>query len=176
MFTKKYWIIAVLSALILVTLWSVFKDYKPGPQEGNKAPDFVLSNLQNEKKTLNSFHGKLILLNFWASWCGPCLEEMDSLDKLYQKLKNKNFEVVAVSLDEEGWEAIDSFLKKTPVTFPILLDENFSVAQSYGTYRVPESFLINTKGEIVEKIIGPQNWMDDKVVKKIESFLQSKDL
>lgn len=170
----KYWIIVFISAFVLITIWSLFKDFYPGPKQGNKAPSFSLPNRSNKKMSLNDFHDKLILLNFWATWCGPCVEEIDSLEKLYQKLKNRNFEVVAVSLDEDGWKAIDAFLKKKPVTFTVLLDESFSVAQSYGTYRVPESFLINKNGEIIEKIVGPQNWVDQKLLNDIESHLDKK--
>ena len=167
----RYWVFVFLFAFGLLSFWFLLKDYQPGPKRGSKAPEFSLLNRSNQRISLENFQGKLLLLNFWATWCAPCVEEMESLEKLYQKLKSKGFEVIAVSLDEEGWKAIDGFLKRTPVTFTILLDEDFSIAQKYGTYRVPESFLIGRNGEVLEKIFGPQDWVEEKMVRKIEGYL-----
>jgi peroxiredoxin len=171
---KKAWLILAITLLIGVGVWKVSKDYRPGIQEGNPALDFTLQDQVGKKISLSSLRGKVVLLNFWASWCGPCLSEMGSLDKLYQKLKGQPFEILAVSLDEEGWKAIGEFLKKTPVTFPILLDADFKTSEQYGTYRLPETYLITPKGQISEKIVGPQAWDDPHWVQKIQALYSDK--
>ena len=171
---RKAWLILLITALIGVGVWKVSKDYRPGIQEGNLALEFTLPDQNNNKVSLSGLRGKVVLLNFWASWCGPCLSEMGSLEKLYQHFKGKPFEILAVSLDEEGWKAIGAFLKKTPVTFPILLDSDFKTSEQYGTYRLPETYLINPQGQIMEKIVGPQSWDDSRWSQKIEALFPIK--
>jgi peroxiredoxin len=96
---------------------------------------------------------------------------MGSLEKLRQHLQGRPFEILAVSIDEQGWAAIENFLKKIPVSFPILLDQDFSVSDRYGTYRVPETYLIDPRGHIVEKILGDQDWAAPTMVEKIQKLL-----
>jgi len=163
----------ILTVLLLFAagVWWVSKDYRPGPKEGGLAPDFTLLNSQAKKVSLSDSKGKVVLLNFWATTCPPCVAEMGSLERLYLSFQGKPFELLAVSLDEGGWPAIETFLKKIPVTFPILLDPDFKVPDEYGTYRLPESYLIDSKGKIVEKIAGPQEWAEERWRKKIETLL-----
>jgi len=170
----RAWLIVGLVVLVVSSLWWTTRSYTPSNLEGKKAPEFSLSDSSNQTKSLRDYQGKVVLLNFWATWCGPCVSEMESLEKLYQRFQGKEFTVLAVSLDEEGWKAIEEFLKKNPVTFPILLDQEMKTADLYGTYKVPETYLIDAQGNVVEKIFGPQDWAEEKWFKKIEGIISSK--
>src|SRR5262245_21509083 len=109
---RRGWIYFLLIAAVAGGLWWTAKDYRKSPQEGKAAPDFTLLDRNQKKVSLKDYRGSVVLVNFWATWCGPCAAEMGSLERLYQRLKGRKFEILAISLDEEGWKAIEAFEKK----------------------------------------------------------------
>jgi peroxiredoxin len=139
-------------------------------QPGVEAPDFTFSDLNGVKVSLAAYRGKVVMVNIWATWCPPCRQEMPSMQRLYEKFKGENFEILAVSIDSEGREAVAPFMRKMNLTFPALLDPGETIRPLYGITGVPESFIIDKKGIVVEKIIGPANWATPEV------FLFFKDL
>lgn len=170
----KRWILLFFLILLAgLSIWYVSKGYHPSPKEGTFAPAFSLTNSSGKTYSLSDYQGKVVLINFWATWCHPCVSEMASLDRLYQKLKDKNFELLAISVDEGGWTEINEFLKKHPVNFPIVLDSDYIVADQYGTYRVPESYLLDTQGKIVDKILGAQEWDSPEMLSMIQKVLSN---
>ena len=138
---------------------------------GNPAPDFTLTDMQGQQVTLTQFRGKVVILNFWATWCPPCREEMPSMDRLYQQFKDQGLVMLAVNVEENGFKAVSSFLNRNPHSFPILLDINADVQNLYQVYRFPESFLIDRNGSVVDKIIGGRDWMSEPMVNKINFLL-----
>lgn len=138
---------------------------------GVQAPSFSLPS-RDGMDGLEKYRGKAVLLNFWATWCPPCVVEMPSLERLNQQMRGKDFQILAVSEDEGGWAPIDRFLKRLPLTMTILLDGRGDAAALYGTNSLPESFLIDKKGIIVKKYQGPRNWMDEKIVSEILGYVQ----
>lgn len=112
------------------------------------APDFSLPNLQGETVRLADLKGKVVMINFWASWCGPCRQEMPLLSELYNTYKRAGFELLGVNLDGQSGAA-QRFLERTPVTFPVLLDPKGTVAGLYQNQAMPSSYFINRKGELV---------------------------
>ena len=165
----------VLFALLTIVGYGIWTGLEhragDGPRIGVLAPDFSLKNQAGQTVKLSSFQGKPVLLNFWATWCGPCQSEMPSLEALYQKYKDKNFVVLGVSLDEDGWPAIQEFLKQVPVTFPILNDNGETISELYHTFRIPESYLIDASGKISDKIVGPQDYTQPIFSEKIERLI-----
>lgn len=133
---------------------------------GLSAPNFSLPS-KGGMVRLEDYRGKVVLLNFWASWCPPCVAEMPSLDHLNQRMQGKDFQILAVSEDEEGWAPIDRFLKRLPLTITILLDPRGDAAALYGTNELPETYLIDKRGVVVKKYRGPRNWMDEEIVSEI---------
>ena len=125
---------------------------------GSTAPDFTLTDMEGQQVSLSQYRGKIVILNFWATWCPPCREEMPSMEALYQKFKERGFVMLAVNVDENGESAVKKFLQKTPYTFPILLDSDNVAQNLYGVFRFPESFIIDREGIVVEKIIGGRDW------------------
>ena len=130
----------------------------PGPEKGLPAPNFSLPGLDGQMVSLADYRGKVVLLNIWATWCPPCLEEMPSMEKLYQELKGEGFEILAVSIDESGAQDVLPFMKKHKLSFPALTDSKGAIKNLYQTTGVPESFIIDKDGILVEKVIGPRNW------------------
>jgi peroxiredoxin len=126
------------------------------------APDFGLSNLAGDYVKLSDYRGKVIFLNIWATWCPPCREEMPSMEALYRKLKGRNFEMLAVSVDRDGEKVVRAFAKKYGLTFPVLLDPDNKTYRLYGLTGVPETFIVDKSGAFIHKIIGPQNWMNNE--------------
>lgn len=125
---------------------------------GNPAPDFVLTNMQGEKVRLSQLRGKVVIVNFWASWCPPCKLEMPSMETLHQSLEKDGLVLLAINVEKEGRRVVEAFLKETPYSFPILLDTEGVAQKRYGVYQYPESFIIDRNGVIVRKVIGAVNW------------------
>ena len=139
-------------------------------KEGQQAPSFILPSREG-KLSLEQYRGRVVLLNFWATWCPPCIDEMPSLENLKKIMEGKDFEILAVNIDEEGWPAVDRFMKQHPLTLVVLSDPLGDVASRYGTYQLPESYLIDKQGVIVKKYIGSKNWEDPAILKEINSYV-----
>lgn len=130
-----------------------------------KAPDFALKNSKGETIHLSSFEDKVIILNFWATWCGPCRREIPGFVNLYKKYNEEGLEIIGVSVDQNGWEAVNPFVKNYNINYPILMF-NHNVVRDYGGIRgIPTTFIINREGKIIEKIVGlrPDAYFEQKV-------------
>lgn len=125
---------------------------------GKPAPIFTLQNEKGESLSLDSLRGKVVLVHFWATWCAPCANELPTMESLIKRFLPEDFALVAVSVDEGGAKSVKEFRKKVRFDFPVYLDSDQKVVDSYGTFRLPESYLINREGILVKKIIGPQDW------------------
>jgi len=136
------------------------------------APDFSLPLLDGRKTRLSDYTGQVVLLNIWATWCPPCLSEMPSLEKLYQKFKDEDFQILAVSIDTMGTDVVAPFIKNHNLSFPVLIDSKGTITRLYRTTGVPESFIINKKGVVVQKIVGPIDWTETSVLEYFQGLIQ----
>ena len=127
------------------------------PEKKILAPDFALEDLAGKKVSLNSLRGKVVFLNFWATWCIPCREEMPAMEKLHREFKKDGLEVVAVNFRETRKEA-RKFFDELGLTFTGLLDKEGKVSEKYGAWSLPLSYFINRKGEFTGKVIGSREW------------------
>ena len=140
--------------------------------KGAKAPDFTLPGLDGEMVRLADQKGKVVFLNIWATWCPPCVDEMPSMEKLYQKLKGEDFEILAVSIDKQGAEAVLPFMKKHDLSFTALIDSKESLKYKYQTTGVPETFIIDRNGIVVERVIGPRDWAAPDAIGFFRNLIQ----
>jgi thiol-disulfide isomerase/thioredoxin len=134
--------------------------------------DFSLSLLEGETKNLSSYKGKVVFLNFWATWCGPCRIEMPSLEALYNKFSDKDLEILAVNCREDQ-ATVSSFLKNEGFSFPVLLDLNGRVSTNYGVQAIPTTFLIDRDGMIILRLVGSIDWDTPKIHAALESLLSN---
>jgi cytochrome c biogenesis protein CcmG/thiol:disulfide interchange protein DsbE len=123
---------------------------------GHKAENFALT-LDGKPAHLSDLQGKVVVLNFWASWCAPCVEETPNLIALQQRIASRNGVILGVSVDEDP-AAYEKFVREHQLNFPTYLDPSKKIATDYGTSMWPETYIIDRKGVIVRKIIGPQDW------------------
>jgi thiol-disulfide isomerase/thioredoxin len=137
--------------------------------DGAAAAAFKLPTRGGTEVDLSSFRGKPILVNFWATWCPPCREEMPSLSRLAQSFDPQSFEVVTVSVDE-GWEPVDKFFSGSKIQFRVLLDDGARISRMYGTSKFPESYLVDKDGRLRLKFVGPRNWMDPNMATLLQSY------
>jgi peroxiredoxin len=168
---KRYVFAAIILAALVVSACA--KKELPAI-EGNAAPDFTLKDLSGHPVQLSSLKGKVVLVNFWATWCPPCREEIPSMVKLNQAMQGKPFQMLAISVDEGGKDAVTSFFQKAGVTLPALLDTDGSVAKRYGTTGVPETFVVDNKGVILKKVIGPMDWTAPEVIATLDEMTRRK--
>ena len=125
-----------------------------------------------ELQSLSALKGKVVFLNFWATWCGPCRDEMPSVEILYKRFKDKGLEILAVNC-QENQEDVLAFMANYGLTFPALLDEDGRVSGAYGIQAIPTTFLINRDGRIILRLVGSINWDTEKIHAAIESLLNS---
>jgi peroxiredoxin len=147
---------AVAAVVLAALLWS---EPTPDPiRPGQAAPGFALPRLDDGRVvSLEELRGRVVLVNFWATWCRPCLDEMPAMERLYRSLRGSGFELLAISVDESRSE-VEAFRERLGLTFPILLDPDRRVAHAYQSYRYPESYLIGADGRILSRYIGPRDW------------------
>jgi peroxiredoxin len=114
---------------------------------GGPAPSFTLAALTGQQAALSQYKGQVVMVNFWATWCGPCQQEMPLLDQMYKKYKPAGFTLIGVNVDKEA-PAVRELMARKPVSFPVLLDPANQVSKAYHVDEMPSSVLIDRKGEI----------------------------
>ena len=145
---------------------------RPGIKIGGPAPDFELWNLENQPMTLSGHRGRVVMLNFWATWCGPCRVEMPAMEQLYHVFGRKDFEILAISTDAQGPSVTRPFRDDMRLTFPILHDSDFRVGVTYGTRTLPMTFLVNRRGIITHRIFGARDWFSTEAKQMIQTLIQ----
>ncbi len=140
---------------------------------GSAAPDFDLPSLEGTARLrLSDLRGQVVLLNFWATWCKPCEDEMPAMERLYRGLRDSGFQLIAVSVDIEGDLAVvREFRDRMAISFPIALDPEKRVSQRYQTMGFPESLLIDRDGTVVERYVGPRDWDHRVYAERIRELL-----
>jgi len=123
-------------------------------------------------QSLSGFKGKVVFLNFWATWCGPCRAEMPSMNALYSKYREKGLEIIAVNIMEKEADVI-AFMENNKLSFPAYLDTDGAVSNSYGIQSIPSSFLIDREGKIVVRLVGSIDWDAHEIHAAIDQLLNS---
>jgi cytochrome c biogenesis protein CcmG, thiol:disulfide interchange protein DsbE len=155
--------VSVFSALLLsfTILSSCYGGSRP-PRIGTPAPDFIVQDADH-KVELRDFQGKIVVLNFWATWCAPCVEEMPSLTQLQQRFKDNGVTVVGVSVDVDN-DGYHRFLKDHKIDFLTVRDPDQKANNLYGTFKFPETYIIDRKGIVRRKFIGAVDWSSPEIV------------
>lgn len=135
------------------------------------APDFTLKSLNGEEVSLSQQRGKYVLVNFWATWCGPCKMEMPALETLHQRFKSKNFSLLAISNDMFGAQIVEPFVKANNLSFPILLDQQLQASNKYGVVSLPTTFMIDPQGNIIGELRGAEDWASPDNLLYFENLL-----
>ena len=152
-----------------ITLWDAMRDKVVNV--GDNVPDFAVTTESGQRLSRSDYGGKVLVLNFWASWCAPCAQETPSLESLHRLMSDSGVVVLAISNDKSD-EKYKRFLKRYGVTFQTARDPEAKISDSFGTYRYPETYVINKEGKVAAKNIGFQKpWTDENVLKFIKSLL-----
>lgn len=140
--------------------------------EGDPLPDFTLSDMQGKQHSLSDYRGKVVMVNFWATYCGPCIKEMPSMQRLKEKLGGKPFAILAVDMAEEKG-AVEAFLKKhdIQVNFPILLNPEGDVVENWMITAVPTTFIVDPQGKIRYALFGGIEWDKPDVIETINGLM-----
>jgi cytochrome c biogenesis protein CcmG, thiol:disulfide interchange protein DsbE len=137
---------------------------------GDTAPNFKITTDSGKTVSVDNFGGKLLVLNFWASWCPPCVEETPSLEEFARELGPEGVVVVAVSIDRNE-NLYHRFIQRFGISFETARDPEANISSSYGTFQIPETYLIDQHGKVLEKVISNQNWMDPEFLAAVRKML-----
>lgn len=128
------------------------------PRVGYIAPNFTLRDINGNQVSLSDFKGQVVMLNFWATWCGPCKMEMPSMEDLQQELQGKNFKMLAIANDDEGESIVKPYIEQGGYSFQVLVDNTFTANDAYNITSIPTTVLIDQEGIITNKLFGARNW------------------
>lgn len=179
---KRRWESVMLISLAAGILWTVVSrvpsavgaplSSSPSPREGFLAPDFTLDTLDGNKITLSDLRGKIVVVNFWATWCLPCREETPALEKAYEQYKHSGMVILGLNLtNQDSVNDVEFFVQEFGLTYPILLDQDGSVGYLYQVKGLPTTFFINREGTIRTVLVGGP--MSETFIRsKIEALLK----
>ena len=166
--TIAKWIVIAVAGLGI--LWLVLHPKAYGPvTTGQRAPGFTLPEVPSGQLSLSQYRGHVVVLNFWATWCPPCIMDTPSLEQFATEMKSDGVTVIGVSVDEDG-QQLRQFVKRYHLTYPIGRDPNRTLSHRYGTFKYPETYIIGRDGHVADKIIGATLWTDPRMITFIKSL------
>ena len=171
---KSVILIAVFIVAIVIVLFSVKREETPRTKAvvGLNAPEFSLSDPSGKTYTLSELKGSVVFINFWATWCPPCIEEMPSIQNLYNGFKDKKeFRMVTILFKDDYGKAM-AYLKQNNYAIPVLIDGNGKAAKAYGVTGVPETYIVDKQGVLRQKVIGPADWNSTEADSLISNLLK----
>ena len=172
---KSVILIAVFIVAIAIILFSVKREETPKTQAvvvGLNAPEFSLSDPSGKTYTLSELKGSVVFINFWATWCPPCIEEMPSIQNLYNGFKDrKEFRMVTI-LYKDDYEKAMAYMKQNNYALPVLIDREGKSAKAYGVTGVPETYIVDKQGVLRQKVIGPADWNSTEADSLISNLLK----
>ncbi len=179
MTARRQWaIVASVGAALALGLYAAVRTFGADlfpVAPGSHAPEFQAATMASgtpKTKNITDYRGQVVLLNMWATWCGPCKQEMPSIQALYDSLGAKGLHVVAVSVDDPGFEdAIRTFVAERKLTFEILHEGSGKIERDYQTSGIPETFLIGKDGVIRKRVIGAAMWNSEANLKLVRGLL-----
>jgi cytochrome c biogenesis protein CcmG/thiol:disulfide interchange protein DsbE len=160
----------VVVAVLYVFAMPSYRQSEPSIA-GRTAPDFALE-MGGRQIHLSDLHGKVVVLDFWATWCPPCVQEAPSLNALQQRIESQGGVVLGISQDDDP-DAYQKFLIEHGVNFPTYREPAKKVPEAYGTVMIPEAYLISRDGKIARKIVGPQDWSSPELVAGVDTLLHA---
>jgi len=164
-------LLALIAVLAVALVWVVSGTLQPRVvKAGDHAPDFKITTDDGRTVTRSNFGGKVLVLNFWASWCAPCVSEAPSLEAFERQMGPQGVVVLGVSIDTNE-KRYRQFLERFHITFPTARDPEANLSASYGTFLIPETYVIDSTGQVREKIISDQNWMAPDFVARVKAML-----
>jgi peroxiredoxin len=174
---RKLFLLPVLSLLLTLAACSepaktTGGDSAGPPAVGQVAPDFTLSDQAGKPVSLADLRGKVVIVNFWATWCPPCRAEMPSMETLHRELADEGLVLLAINIEKDGRKTVPAFLAGKPHSFPILFDDREEVQKRYGVYKFPESFVVRKDGTIDDKVIGAIDWAHPKSIAYFRDLLK----
>lgn len=141
------------------------------PKTRMEAPGFTLNSLAGDRVSLADFRGKVVLLNFWATWCGSCRQEMPAMERLWNRYRDQGFAILAVSVDRGDPRQVDEFVEKLGLSYPIVRDPQALARRQYEISVLPMSYLIGRDGKLSGRIIGERQWDSDAARRLVEVLL-----
>jgi cytochrome c biogenesis protein CcmG/thiol:disulfide interchange protein DsbE len=137
---------------------------------GDSAPDFSITTDNGRTISASNFGGRLLVLNFWATWCPPCIQEMPSLDAFQKRFANSGVVVLGISVDKDE-KAYRGFLRRANVSFQTARDPENNINADYGTFKYPETYVLDQRRNVLRKFIGPEDWASERMINDIKSLL-----
>lgn len=168
---RRVMVWGALAAAAAIILIFALPSYRQGEASvaGKTAEDFAFT-AAGKPSHLSDLHGKVVVVNFWASWCGPCVEELPALNRLQQYIASRGGMVLGVSIDADA-AAYEKFLKDQGVAFATYRDPSQKIEHDYGTSMIPETYIIDRRGRIARKVIGPQRWDSPDLLAYFDAIL-----
>ena len=178
---KRYYLLYLLLAILVAVV--IYRVQTPvdsqvkiksqvGLEVGMQAPDFTLRNLNGNLEGLSEFKDQVVVLNFWATWCAPCLEEMPAFEKLYRRYRSQGLTVIAVSLDKGETSKVAKFVDEHSLTFPVLLDLDGIAERIYPSFTIPFTYVIDKKGRIAARVDGAKNWSSNETFAALDILIK----
>lgn len=159
--------ILVLTVALVAVLASTLRDRLV--VAGDSAPGFEVTTDSGRKIAVDNFGGRVLVVNFWATWCPPCISELPSLNALAAELKGSGVVFLGISVDKDK-AAYDKFLKKVKLNFETSRDPEADISADYGTFKYPETYVISREGKVLEKFINEQPWMAPAIVARLRGY------
>lgn len=168
---------SVIAAVGVVLFFSFWQRSPNVAEVGGYSPDFTLPALDTGSGAPGPIHlydhrGHVVLVNFWATWCPPCVEEAPSLENFSTQMRKMGVEVIGVSVDQDP-EALKKFVAQYHLSFPIARDPNQIASAKFGTYKFPETYILDRDGRVAERIISSRDWTDPLMISFVESLARA---